>query len=40
MSEDLDQIEKNHTWELVPRPKYKNVEGTKWKFKSKLNENG
>jgi hypothetical protein len=25
MDEELDQIEKNDTWELVPRPKDKNV---------------
>jgi hypothetical protein len=30
MNGELDQIEKNHTWELVPRPKDKNVVGTKW----------
>ena len=36
----LDQIEKNDTWELVPRPKNKNVIGTKWVFKNKLNEDG
>jgi hypothetical protein len=30
MNEELDQIEKNDTWELVPRPRYKNVIGTKW----------
>jgi hypothetical protein len=40
MDEELDQIEKNQTWELVPRPKDKNVVGTKWIFKNKLNENG
>jgi hypothetical protein len=40
MDEELDQIEKNQTWELVPRPKDKNVVGTKWSFKKKLNENG
>jgi regulator of extracellular matrix RemA (YlzA/DUF370 family) len=40
MNEELDQIEKNQTWELVPRPKDKNVIGTKWIFKNKLNENG
>ena len=40
MDEELDQIEKNGTWELVPRPKNKNVIGTKWVFKNKLNEDG
>jgi hypothetical protein len=30
MNEELDQIEKNQTWELVPRPKDKNVVWTKW----------
>ena len=40
MNEELDQIEKNHTWELVPRPHDKNVIGTKWIFKNKLKENG
>ena len=29
MKEKLDQIVKNETWELVPRPKQKNVIGTK-----------
>jgi hypothetical protein len=29
MDEEFDQIEKNDTWELVPRPKDKNVIGTK-----------
>ena len=36
----LAKIEKNNTWELVPRPKDKNVIGTKCFFKNKLNENG
>jgi hypothetical protein len=36
----LDQIEKNDTWKLVPRLKKKNVIGTKWVFKNKLNEDG
>lgn len=40
MKEELNQIEKSGTWELVPRPKNKNVIGTKWVFKNKLNENG
>ena len=40
MNEELDQIQKNQTWELVPRPKHKNVIGTKWVFINKLNEDG
>ena len=40
MNEELDQIEKNDTWELVPRPKDKNVIGTKQVFRNKLNEDG
>ena len=40
MNEELDQIEKNKTQELVPRPKDKNVIGTKWIFKNKVNEDG
>jgi hypothetical protein len=40
MNEELDQIEKKNTWELVPRPTYKNVIGSKWVFKNKMNEQG
>lgn len=40
MKEELEYIEKNKTLELVPRPVNKNVIGTKWIFKNKLNENG
>jgi hypothetical protein len=40
MDEELDQIEKNDTWELVPIPKNKNVIITKWVFRNKLNEYG
>ena len=39
MNEELDQIEKNQTWKLVPSPSQKNVIGTKWIFKNKLDEN-
>lgn len=38
MEEELDQIENNNTWDLVPRPNDKNVIGTKWVFENKLNE--
>ena len=40
MNEELDQIKKNNTWELIPRPTGKNVIGTKWIFKNKMNEQG
>ena len=40
MNEELDQIEKNNTWELVPRPENKNVIGSKWVFKNKMNDKG
>lgn len=39
MKDELNQTEKSGTWELVPRPKNKNMFGTKWVFKNKLNEN-
>ena len=34
------KLKKNQTWELVPRPKNKNIIGTKWVFTNKVNENG
>ena len=40
MNEGVDQIEKNETWDLVPRPKNKYIIGTKWVFKNKMNEDG
>jgi hypothetical protein len=40
MNEELDQIEKNDTWELVPKPVNKNVIGSKWVYKNKMNEQG
>jgi len=36
----LDQIEKNDTWEFVPRQKNKNVIDRKCVFMNKLNEDG
>ena len=38
MNEEIEQIERNKTWTLVPRPKDKNVISTKWVFRNKLNE--
>jgi hypothetical protein len=40
MDEELDQIEKNETLELFPRPRYKNAIDKKWVFRNKLNEDG
>ena len=40
MKEELSQIEKNKTWELVSRPNDKNVIGAEWVFRNKLDENG
>ena len=37
MNEEIEKIEKNKTCTLVPRPKDKNVIGTKWVFRNKLN---
>ena len=40
MNEEIEQIEKNQTWTLVLGPKDKNVIGTKWVFRNKMNEDG
>ena len=40
MNEELDQIERNNTWELIPRPTGKKFISTKWIFKNKMNEQG
>jgi hypothetical protein len=40
MNDELDPIEKNNTWEMVHRTEGKNVIGSKWIFKNKLNEQG
>ena len=39
MNEEIEQIESNNNWSLVPRPKDKNIIGRKWVFVKKLNEN-
>jgi hypothetical protein len=40
MNEELDQIENNDTWELVPRPTNKNIIGSIWVYKNMMNEQG
>ena len=39
MEEEIEQIEKNKTWSLVLRSTNKNLIGTKWVFRNKLDEN-
>ena len=40
MEVELDSIERNHTWELVPRPQHRQVIGLKWIFKTKYHVDG
>ncbi|CAM8887426.1 unnamed protein product [Rhodiola kirilowii] len=40
MQEELHQFERNEVWRLVPRPKDKNVIGTKWVFRNKMDDKG
>jgi hypothetical protein len=40
MNDELYHIEKNNTWESVHRPEGKNIIGSKWIFKNKLNDKG
>ncbi|WJX51639.1 hypothetical protein P8452_37816 [Trifolium repens] len=38
MQDELNQFQRNDVWDLVPRPTHKNIIGTKWVFRNKLNE--
>ncbi|KAK2416401.1 putative mitochondrial protein [Trifolium repens] len=40
MEEELNQFKRNDVWDLVPKPKHKNIIGTKWVYINKLNEQG
>lgn len=40
MDEEVKVIKKNKTWELVDRPKSKDIIGLKWIFKTKFNQDG
>ena len=40
MQEELNNFTRNEVWELVERPKGKNIIGTKWVFKNKEDEHG
>ena len=38
IQDELNNIERNRVWELIPRPKKCFTIGTKWVFRNKLNE--
>jgi len=40
MQDELNQFKRNDVWDLVPKPEHKNIIGTKWVFRNKLNEQG
>ena len=40
MEAELESIERNETWELVPRPAGRKVIGVKWVFKTKYHSDG
>jgi Reverse transcriptase (RNA-dependent DNA polymerase) len=40
MNEELQALEKNHTWDIVYLPKGKKPVGCKWVYKIKYNSNG
>src|SRR6266511_2750524 len=40
MQDELNNFTWNEVWELVERPKCKNIIGTKWVFKNKEDEHG
>ncbi|GKF91055.1 retrovirus-related pol polyprotein from transposon TNT 1-94, partial [Tanacetum coccineum] len=40
MQKELNQFERNKVWTLVPKPYGKTINGTKWIWKNKMNENG
>ena len=40
MQEELNQFQRNDVWDLVPKHSQKNIIGTKWVFRNKLNEQG
>ena len=40
MQDELNQLERNQVWKLVPRPHDRPTIGTKWVFRNKLDESG
>ena len=40
MHDELSQFNRNHVWDLVPKPTHQGIIGTKWIFRNKLDEDG
>jgi len=40
MMMDISYARRNDVWDLVSKPPHKNIIGTKWVFRNKLNEQG
>lgn len=40
MHNEMDALRRNDTWELVPRPKFSNIVGSKWVFRTKYHSDG
>ena len=40
MQDELSQFNRNHVWDLVPKPTHQGIIGTKWIFRNKLDEDG
>ena len=40
MQEELQSIEANNTWELVPRPSHRKIIGVKWIYEAKFHYDG
>ena len=40
MQEEFDALQRNRTWQLVPRPRHANIISGKWVLKHKLRPDG